>query len=341
MSFGQFAGVVDAASAWDDLRSLVWFPEPGEIGDPRRGPRSWEWVMRPAPRMYPPQWWLFPEDANDFPKELRDPSAGRFNRTVLSDAAGGRPSDAHPVQYVTPEAAMYVASLAGCRLPTPAEWRAAYDGFEKRVPPAEWNLRDQTWEVQRRHVAAAPANEPSGGAGNHTPQAPDDGIYLPPGPKPATGTAAKALPVRDGTLYFRAADGAGGTTFRQLVGNVAELVCEASERFEQLKDRRPLQVKNFAAEATEGLFVLGGSALSPPEVPNDKPLPVKSGAAYADVGFRLAFTAPSRNLGEKLEWVLAGQGFVNPGRETKTAGAGTAAPALTVAPEGTPDKSAR
>jgi hypothetical protein len=345
LSFGHVAAVVDAAAGWDDLRSLVWSPQPGDIGDPRRGPRSWEWVMRPAPRMYPPQWWLFPEDANDFPKELRDPAAGRFNRTVLSDAAGGRPSDAHPMQYVTPEAAMYVASLAGCRLPTPAEWRAAFDESEKAVPTGDWNLRDQTWQIQQRHVASIAVDGGASGAGAHAPPAPDEGIYLPPQPVVARGAAARALPHRDGALFFRPADAAGGATFRQLVGNVAELVCEASEGFEQLKDRRPLGIKGFAAEAAAGLFVVGGSALSPPEAPSDVPLPVKPGAAYADVGFRLAFTAPSRNLAEKLQWVLAGQGFVKGVREDKTANTGgpppvVAAPSPAV-PPGTADKSDR
>jgi formylglycine-generating enzyme required for sulfatase activity len=325
VSVGQFMTVVNAASAWDDLRTLVWSPQPGEIGDPRRGPRSWEWVMRPAPRMYPPQWWLFPEDANDFPKELRDPAAGRFNRTVLSDTAGGTPSDRHPVQYVTPESAMFVASLVGCRLPTPEEWRAAFDAYEKAVPPAQWNLRDETWRVQRDHVAAL------GDAGPRGPQLPDDGIYLPPRPSGepatvATGAAAKSLAQRDGTLYFRPTDAAGGSAFRQLVGNVAEIVCDAPEAFGQLKERSPQTIKAFAADAGTGLFVIGGSALSPPELPTDRPLPLKPGAAYADVGFRLAFTAPSRNLAERLEWALAGQGFVKPVADSKTASAVKASP---------------
>jgi hypothetical protein len=46
---------------------------------------------------------------------------------------------------------------------------------------------------------------------------------------------------------------------------------------------------------------------------------VKPDAAYADVGFRLAFTAPSRSLAEKLEWVLAGQGFVDRADTKRTA----------------------
>jgi formylglycine-generating enzyme required for sulfatase activity len=315
LSFAQFSAIVSANTAWDDLRSLVWSPQPGELGDPRRGPRVWEWVMRPAPQMYPTQLWLFPEEANDFPEALRDPRVGKFNSAVLREAAGGMPSDRHPVQYVPPVAAIYVAGLAGCRLPTTAEWRAAYDGFEKAVPAAEWNLRDQTWQLERDRLAKV--GSAGGENGNRGPHAADDGIYLPPAPKVATGASAKALPHRDGTLFFRPADGPGGRTFRHLVGNVAEIVCDASEPFEQLTDRTAQRVRVFAADPSVALFVIGGSALSPPESPNDEPLPVKPDGAYADVGFRLAFTAPSKNLAEKLEWVLAGQGFVAPGAAAK------------------------
>jgi hypothetical protein len=318
LSFAQWSAIVSEHSAWDDLLPLVWSPQPGEIGDPRRGPRVWEWVLRPAPQMYPAQYWYAPDDANAFPKALRDPRVGKFNATVLGESAGGMPSDRHPVQYVPPEAAMYVAGLAGCRLPTPAEWRTAYEAFEKGVAGGRWNLRDQAWEAQRDSVATA-APPAGGNLNGHGPRFPDEGAYLPPTPRPATGAAAKAYPQRDGTLFFRAVDGPGGTTFRQLVGNVAEMVCEASEPFEQLPDRQPQRVKAFAADAAAGLYVVGGSALSPPEMPVDQPMPIKAGEAHADVGFRLAFTAPSRNLAEKLEWVLAGQGFVQPGADNKTA----------------------
>jgi hypothetical protein len=103
-------------------------------------------------------------------------------------------------------------------------------------------------------------------------------------------------------------------------------VCDAPEAFGQLKERTPQTIKSFAADAGTGLFVIGGSALSPPELPTDRPLPLKPGSAYADVGFRLAFTAPSRNLAERLEWALAGQGFVRPAGDNKTASAVKAAP---------------
>ena len=103
-------------------------------------------------------------------------------------------------------------------------------------------------------------------------------------------------------------------------------MCEAPEPFERLADHQPRAVKAFAGDASLGLYVIGGSALSSPEVPNDVPQPVKPDTAYADVGFRLAFTAPSRNLAEKLEWVLAGQGFIRREDQDKTARADKAPP---------------
>lgn len=319
VSVAQFSAIVESAAAWQGLRSLLWSPRPGELGDPRRGPRSWEWVLKPAPRIYPPTLWLAPDDANNYPKEFRDPRAGKFNATVLSDALGGNPSERHPVQYLSPEAAMYAAALCGCRLPTPGEWREAYDASEKDVPAAKWNLRDHTWQVQREHLATARSDSkalvPAG-----------DDACIPSQPPLSTDALEKSHPHDDGTLYFRPVDGPGGNTFRQLVGNVAEFVCDAPEGFARAAVKRDADViKRFGTDSAGSVLVIGGSALSPPDLPNDRPLPARPGMGYSDVGFRLAFTAPSRNLAEKLEWALEGQGFVQPQGGTAKREASTAA----------------
>jgi hypothetical protein len=223
------------------------------------------------------------------------------------------PSDAHPVQYVSAEAALFFAGLCGCRLPTAHEWSVAYEQFGKNVPAEKWNLRDATWAAQRDHVATGRAGELA--------QMPDAGVYLPgkaPDGKPIpTGKDARTLPQNDHTLFFRAVDspdvGGGPGAFRHLVGNVAELVCDAPQAFEKYAARDTTDgARRFAADNASVLGVIGGSALSPPELPLDKPLPIKPDAAYADVGFRLAFTAPSRNLAERLAWVLGEQGYVWP-----------------------------
>ena len=57
--------------------------------------------------------------------------------------------------------------------------------------------------------------------------------------------------------------------------------------------------------------MIGGSALSPPDIPLETPLPLAhADIGYSDVGLRLAFTAPARSLAERLAWVLSGQRYL-------------------------------
>ncbi len=299
VSFGQFAGVTDAANAWEQTKRFRWPAEAGRH-DTRRGPRVWEWSQRQSLQMSAPLLWLFPDDDNDYPLPFR---ISRFNRTALTDEVGGNPSTDHPIQYISAEAALYFAGLCGCRLPTPGEWRDAYNIFEKTVPPERWNLRDQTWETYKRYASA--------GAGAN-PRWPDEGIFHPQGDASATGADAHSRPENDGTLFFRRVNGPGGGTFHQLVGNVAEFLCDAPDAFESWPDKGTADgIGKFVAQSSIGLKVIGGSALSPPELPVDKPLPLpRTDTGYADVGLRLAFTAPAHSLAEKLAWALAGQPYL-------------------------------
>ncbi len=299
LSFGQFAGITDAASAWEQMKRFRWIAEQGKR-DTRRGPRVWEWSSRSSLEMSVPMLWLTPDDDNDYPLSFR---ISRFNRTALTDEVGGNPTTDHPMQYISCQAAMYVAGLCGCRLPTAAEWRDAYAIYEKTVPPERWNLRDQTWETYRRYaVAGSPTNI----------RWPDDGIYHPPGDQSPTGGDARARPENDGTLFFRKVNAPGGGTFRQLVGNVAQFLCNASDAFDAWPEKGTAEgIDKFIIQNPDSTFVIGGSALSPPELPFDKPLVLsRTDTAFADVGLRLAFTAPARSLAEKLKWALAGQDYL-------------------------------
>lgn len=308
VSLGQFIAVMDAAGAWDLCRNLPWPSEPGKP-DLRRGPRVWEWADGTPPRMAPAQLWLASESDNDFPIELR---ARRFNRMLLSDAAGGNPSEQHPMQQISAEAALWFAGLCGCRLPTSQEWAAAYQLYEKKGTLDQWNLRDRTWELQRGYVSAAfAALQPA--------QWPDEGIFRPEGLPLPTGRDARSRSDSDGTLFFRPVALSGGSVFHHMIGNVAEYLCDAPEQFDGLKDKRsPQSVRSFAEQAAQKLAVIGGSALSPPEVPVDKPLPLTHpDQAYADVGFRLAFTAPAKSLSEQVKWALQGQTYLWPSAPTR------------------------
>jgi formylglycine-generating enzyme required for sulfatase activity len=295
ISAGQFAAVLEAAGAWSQAKLLPWPYAPAKA-DTRRGPRTWEWG---APiTMATPLLWLTPDEYNDYPALLR---AGRFNRTSLSDAVGGNPSPDHPMQYVSAQVALYFAGICGCRLPAPVEWLAAYEGFEKNVTIDRWNLRDQTWEMQRRYAAETGSN-----------RWPDEGIFPAVVGPSFTGRNATSRPEKDGALFFQPVNGSGAVIFRHLVGNVAQFTCDVPETFDDWADKKTAAgIRKFIEQSPRSLYVIGGSALSPPQAPFDKPLAVEhTDEAYADVGLRLAFTAPSRTLAEKVKWAIGDPPFI-------------------------------
>jgi formylglycine-generating enzyme required for sulfatase activity len=248
--------------------------------------------------MTTPLLWLTPEDMNDYPQAFR---AGRFNRMSLSERVGGNPGPDHPMQYISAQVALFYAALCDCRLPTPAEWQAAYATYEQTVPMEKWNLRDQTWETQRRYAETA--------GSEHWP---DEGIFSVGRIAWAVGRSATSRTDNDGALYFQPVTGSGAAVFHHLVGNVAEFVCDAPREFDLAPNKTTAAgIRGFVEQQPKSLYVIGGSALSPPEVPFDKPQPVaQSDEAYTDVGLRLAFTAPSRSLAEKIKWVVGSPPFI-------------------------------
>ena len=313
VSLEQFMTVAAKAGAWPALRTGVPLGQPADRREPDAGPRVWEWATESAAAAAPirsPEFWLFPEAANDYPEPFR---TTRFNRRALSDAVGGNPSLDHPMQQVSAEAALYFAKLCGCRLPTSREWHGAYRVFEKGVARDRWNLRDRTWNRQRLYVGDLPEDQ------EFVPW-PDAGAFRPRGASIPTGAAATAGEQDDGTLFFRPTTADGGGTFRHLVGNVAELICDAPGQFDRVGGGNnnignappaPAAITEFVAQTKNSLFVVGGSALSSPQLKVDEPYPLtETGQGYADVGFRLAFTAPVKTLAERLQWVLEEQPYL-------------------------------
>ncbi len=290
VSFGQFSAVVQAANAWGEAKKLPWAYSSTQR-DPRRGPRVWEWAGQSTIPMSCPQYWLTPDEDNDFAMPFR---AGRFNRMVLADRYGGPPEPDHPMQQISAQVALYYAALCGCRLPSTSEWLAAYEQFEKATTDAQWNLRDQTWEQQRKYLADSGSTRSL-----------EDGIFR---TEPASGgQRAKAMSFDDGTLYFRhVASPASGSVFHHLIGNVAEYECDDVEAFDSWKDKKTAAgIAGFAKSEAHSLFVIGGSALGPTDVAPTRPLPVThTDQGYADVGLRLAFTAPARSLAERVKWTV-------------------------------------
>jgi formylglycine-generating enzyme required for sulfatase activity len=306
VTLGQFAGALDAARLWEEARRLQWPHRPDER-DGRRGPRVWEWADPREPRLGPAPLWLTPDDQNDFPPELRD---RRFNRNVIAAKFGGMPSDLHPMQYVSANAALYYAAALGCRLPTSAEWREALAASGRTVNSEGWNLRDQaSWDAFRAYAAKQ----------GISPDRWPDREAFPEGSNGRRAAAAAApvaaRPGNDATLLFRPAPSSSGT-LHDLIGNLAEYVCDAPDAFERWPEKRTAEsIKDFLANTPDAVAVIGGSALSPADVAVDQPRGVKdTHRGYSDVGLRLAFTAPARNKAERLKWALAGEEFLEPPR---------------------------
>lgn len=300
ISLGEVIDAYQSAGAWEQALRLPWGTQ-GNSSETRPGLRGWEWTDSP-PRLTAALSWG--NDA-DFPAEFR-PQAARFNRRALDVRLGGNPTEAHPMQQISVQGAFFTAALLGCRLPTVDEWKAAQASQVKESPPP--NLRDATWERERRHLIAS----------NIAPNRwPDRGIFA---AAENAGTTPQAdRPAEDGTLLFRPVpSGTADSPFKffDLVGNVAEFVCNASESFDNLPDgskRSAEGVRQFAIRNSGSIFVIGASALTPLQAPVDQPMPLpRTNEGYADVGFRLAFTAPSRSPAEKLAWALAGQDYVWP-----------------------------
>jgi hypothetical protein len=111
----------------------------------------------------------------------------------------------------------------------------------------------------------------------------------------------------DGYLWLRPVQ--AGPEFSDLVGNVAEMVFDDPAKLDALQDNTFDGLSRFLGENESKLFVVGGSAISAPELElGPHPLAVKT--SYADVGFRLAFAAGHRSIVERLKDLMEKQEYV-------------------------------
>ena len=145
------------------------------------------------------EYWLRERDATAFQYFEKE---SLFNHFAMPATLGVNPSG-HPklpAEYLPAPTALYIAARLGCRLPTSDEWKAAYTRTPRDAP---WNLRDQTWERQRQHVA---------GSGGRL-EWPDAGTFWPKDYKGPRRTGADAESQRTGAtnnLWFREVDDGGG-----------------------------------------------------------------------------------------------------------------------------------
>jgi len=299
VSVGLFIDLVGASQKWQDVAALLNVARLAGI-DPRKGPRVWQ-PTRDGSSLQPSRYWL-----------VKLPGV----KPYPPDGKPKSPSRSHPMQYVSPDAALYVARLLGCRLPAATEWAGAFDAFEKAKGPGDRNLRDKTWQKQHAYTQTLVQ-------GGRRADWPDAGIFVSPeaaGVKRGAA-ATSASTATDGELWFAKADESTG--MQHLVGNVAEIVFNSAATFDEaFKDPAKVAadpIRGFLDQGAADLAVIGGSALSPPEQwngadkPFDRALKVDLAAArqgYSDVGFRLAFTAPRDAPVSRVARVLKRHGYV-------------------------------
>lgn len=282
------------------------------------GPRVWEWKPDRAGTKFDiakGTQWLF-KDANITPQDpafAADILAPGTDNSIRPER-GGDPSLDHPMQCLGPTAAAYVCRLAGCRFPTSAEWKAAYDALmvSRNQSGNNWNIRDRIFDVQREHILAM-QNRVQRKASF---QFPDSGIAKVDANAPAGARAAARKDIDDGVLYFAKVD-ADQATLKHLVGNVAEYAFDDAAAFELA----PPTVKGLGQvveKKNAPLRVIGASALSPPSVSPETPSAVDvlaAGEGFADVGFRMLFGASgtaikAEPLAVKLRKALADDAFI-------------------------------
>ncbi|CAG0996943.1 hypothetical protein PHYC_02624 [Phycisphaerales bacterium] len=300
MSVAVFSAVITGAGKWDEFQG--WLPQSEAAGvDPRRGPRSWIWQsgrIVPAPTTREGDLsigWL----------RLNSKTTGRpyYPEGMKVDP----PSGQSPIQQVSPKAAALMSRLAGCRLPTSSEWKAA-----AALGTGTPNLRDATWKRQYDFITQTNSAD--------DPEYPGSNIYRPPSAPRVQPLADRepAVQTDDGILWFAPVGEAGepAPPFRHLVGNVAEYVFDDSDALGAAPASRAA-VESLIGRS-EKVQVIGASALSPAEISPEVPQAIRPAAAvwFSDVGFRLAFSAPraagAAGAGDRMKAALDANGYLKP-----------------------------
>ncbi len=302
VSVGLFAAIAQQSGAFGDVASLM--PRAEEL-DVAHIPRVW----RIAGRQFVPN--------TLWPWELRV----------------ARPSTASPMQSVSPQAALLAARLIGCRLPTPAEWAAAYSAAagpdRDRNPWAMkgWKLRDTAWQE------ALALGKPQLDNGIFLPAAltsVDRGVWSAEALAKLGGESAAQLVGRHdpreshlserySPLFREQTDYPRDSGLYDLVGNVAEFVIDAKDSDSAAVGLTAHDVAAFTAGHADRLYVVGGSALSPPTLDVRTPYhasPERAQRGYSDVGFRLAFTAPGFNAADRVRSSVRDVPYLAPPKET-------------------------
>ncbi|MEM7754214.1 MAG: SUMF1/EgtB/PvdO family nonheme iron enzyme [Planctomycetota bacterium] len=248
--------------------------------DTLQGPRTWVWTSESGGAPVLADRWLRPAAATQ--SDFSGPGDGPTGRS--------------PLTRVSRSAAVVLAAGVGCRLPTTAEWQAAYAGMGSPGPGPEFNLRDAALAARRDDLdRSSPQTE-----------YPTEGAFRGRGEDDPQGYLAPTFEFNDGAVWFRPSR--TGDPFADLLGNVAEMVAEyrgaaASARGDLGEGGgvSAADVEGFRRSGDLVVRVIGGSALSPipPYAPLIEPREMSSRRApmgFTDVGFRLAFGLGGRTV---------------------------------------------
>jgi hypothetical protein len=258
MSVAQFSAVFAGAGRGGDVPKILW----GAGGDDV---------------LLMPRVWIWGRGGQIVSAETKGGWVSATRLKLTSNAPAGvteTPTLDHPMQNVSFRAAAMCAGLAGCRLPTSGEWKAAAAGQD---PKEGANLRDATWKKVHDHLVS---------------QVPEADLskwvkpFVPPGQ--AAGADDAVWPTDDGHPWFVPVS-TGSQTFKNLIGNVWEYTFEAPDRF-----AATLEGDAVKAEYAQ-VRTIGASAVSSPDLVPDREQQVAANDAsrrgFPDVGFRMAFEA--------------------------------------------------
>ena len=211
---------------------------------------------------------------------------------------------------------------------------AAPPGWRSRSTPEKSPPR--ACSIPTRAFSCSPTS--SSRASPPTPPNPGRAATSPNSP-PRITDAAGVYPTSQ--LWFRkvgaqpgvSPPGQGKGGFHDLVGNVAEYVFDAPGANAVTKDAKVSvdSVNALIGAESKDLFVIGGSSLSPPEVPDPanpgkfivnafnvkQPVPLdfaQTSTGFSDVGFRLAYTAPVDSIADVLASAFKAPPYLPPSK---------------------------
>jgi hypothetical protein len=238
------------------------------------------------------------------------------------------PNEQLPLSFVTPQLSFYLARRLGCRLPTSHEWlaalaqaRASTDANMKGFASIGFRLRDRQfahlltnpnrdrdyWPDDNIFIADTLSQIVPRQAAAAIWQAPDlDRLsHRDADSPPATQWPLSTLASSSGYGFRTVGDSDNfAGVFHDLIGNVAEYTMDTPVMLAEKVSVASTQTSGetvhritdwFSEDHLKAVSVIGGSALSPPNMDPEKPypLPASGPSVFADVGFRLAFTDPA------------------------------------------------